>query len=202
MKAYQQYKRMQHIGATRLRLGMSQQLFADAVGISRSHLSMVEAGKRTMPVLALAELAALEIRMAATATIEARENESTQHNPAITDQAENYILQLKAERCRMMAARKEADLAIIIARHQQYTLQLQQVDAMLNIRPDDNSNFHHNNLQILRFNIHQKMEKCSIRRQEALRHKIALLRAEAELYEIRAVSYELRAASCELRAMS
>ena len=60
MKGYRQLKKLQGIGATRLRLGLTQELFALELGMSRSLLSKVENRERSLPLAALAKLSEME----------------------------------------------------------------------------------------------------------------------------------------------
>ncbi len=64
MKAVKFEKDINGFTGIRKRLGYSQQELAKQLGVGRSLLSMVELGRRSLPVAALQKLAALEKRQA------------------------------------------------------------------------------------------------------------------------------------------
>lgn len=65
MKAFKHYKRLKSATSLRLKLGLSQQAFARQIGISKSLVSMVENGRRSLPTQALLKIAELETTLAA-----------------------------------------------------------------------------------------------------------------------------------------
>jgi transcriptional regulator with XRE-family HTH domain len=64
MKTFKQYRRIEGIAATRVRLGLSQQEFADQLGISRSLVAKAEGRQRTLPTSTIVKIASLEILLA------------------------------------------------------------------------------------------------------------------------------------------
>lgn len=181
---------MQGIGATRIRLGMSQTAFAAALEIFRSLLALVETGKRTLPTLALCKLAAMEIQTAAQETLDCMAT-SSPADPALNTGQNHHleILNCKIMKCRMTAAKKECDLALMSARYAEFSKNLAQVDALLANSPEDPGNYHRNNMVIHRWNLKFKVDRNSLPAQNNLRHKIAMLYAEAALLELNARSY-------------
>ncbi|RYZ48806.1 MAG: XRE family transcriptional regulator [Sphingobacteriales bacterium] len=191
MKGFRQFKKAQGIGATRLRLGMTQEVFAMELGISRSLLSLAELGKRSLPTFALAKLAALEVSLAGLETIRGAEAAAAGIQPE--DQFDNdhaaALLHYKEMQCRANADKKQWDLDIMIARYGQLRTSLDEAEQLLANVPGDMDNSYHCTMNILCFSLRRKISKCDIPAQNALRHKIALLHAEAGLHAVNRSCY-------------
>lgn len=63
MKASKKIKLLQGVTAIRVRLGLTQAQLAEQIKVSRSAISMLESGKRTIPTAALIRLSKLEISL-------------------------------------------------------------------------------------------------------------------------------------------
>ncbi|RYZ35131.1 MAG: XRE family transcriptional regulator [Sphingobacteriales bacterium] len=186
MKGFRQFRKAQGIGATRLRLGMTQEVFAMELGISRSLLSLAELGKRSLPTFALAKLAALEIRLAGLETIRSTQEANASRQPVNqsgTDDA-TVLLHYKEMQCRASADKKQWDLDIMVARYGQLRKSLDEAELLLANVADDMDNSYHCTMNILCFNLRRKIKNCDIPAQNALRHKIAMLYTEAAMHAL------------------
>ena len=185
MRSFIEYKKMQGIAATRVRLGLSQEIFAMELGITRSLLSKAENKQRSLPTTALAKLAALEIALAAetTANMDMHSGPATVIESQGTEQA-STIFHYKEMACRAEAERKEFKLAIMLARYNEYRRSLDQLNLLVLANGGDHPRFQPGKLEVSRFLVQQKLNKCDLPVQANLRHKIALLYAEAELHAV------------------
>jgi transcriptional regulator with XRE-family HTH domain len=187
MKAFNHFKTMQGIGATRLRIGMSQEAFATELGISRSMVSMSERGERRLPMSALAKVSALEIRIAAAAMISSKEQmHPMEQCEGILNEHSPFLFKYKAESCRLAADSKECKLQVMIARYNQLRRSLDELELLVKTCPADTDSFQSRKLRFLQTELGFKLNRCSVAAQNALRTKIALLRSEAELHEMNA----------------
>jgi transcriptional regulator with XRE-family HTH domain len=185
MKSFNRFKTMQGIGAVRTRLGLSQELFAMELGISRSMLSKVENKNRTLPTSALVKLAALEISLAGKQTI------AVQQEPHPSELAEDYnndhapsLLHLQQKTCTAEAEKLQFQLDIMMIRYQQVLFSLDQVEQMIEENNANPGRFFPGLLEAHRYAMLRKLNKCSLPAQATLRHKIALQRAAAGLHAV------------------
>ncbi|MBC7937965.1 MAG: helix-turn-helix transcriptional regulator [Rhizobacter sp.] len=176
MKSYDYYKKMQGIGSVRLRLGLSQEVFALELGISRSTLSKVENNQRTLPTTALIKLAALEISLAATVT--SKMELRVQNVKTAACSVMHYYKELN---CRADAERKQVDLEIMLINYNRFKTSFDQISLLIETAGE---RFLPGQLEILKYSLQQKIDKYGPQAQAALRHKIALLNAEASLHAV------------------
>ncbi|MBC7937449.1 MAG: helix-turn-helix transcriptional regulator [Rhizobacter sp.] len=191
MKASKQYHKMQGLAATRLRLGISQQAMALELGISNSFLSRIENGERIIPAAALAKLSALEITIAAAATVQPLQ--AVQGETWSTAEKESFARAAldKGERCRQKAAKLQLDLDIMTTRYNQLCESLNKIASLIS-QPAANGEAapgRASHLEKHRDAMAAKLGRYGRFAQTALRHKIALLYAEADLHTMDAYSF-------------
>ena len=171
--------------ATRIRLGFSQAEFSRHLGISRSLVGLAENRKRSLPSDALVKLASLEILMAGAG----KDKAAPPAHPAETEQQcfdENSetVLHYREMCCRTEAQMLQTRLAQMEARYKQFRQSLDQVEQLLAAQTGaEKEHFGFAYLNLHRYNLCRKIQKCSLPAQTALRNKIALLYAAAELHK-------------------
>ena len=185
MKTYAQYRRLEGIAATRVRLGFSQQAFADQLGISRSMVSKAETRRSTLPTYVLVKLANLEITMAAAMT--AKTNAAQQALPvevenSCTNDHAPMVLEYKEMKCRAEAESLQCQLKLMENKYKQLRDSLTQVEAMIEGGNSVPGNLGTVYLQGHRLDLLKKINKVSQPAQADLRHRVALLHAAAELH--------------------
>lgn len=181
---------MQGIAATRLRLGLSQEMFAIELGVSRSMLSKAENGVRLLPTAALLKLAALEISITAGAPAKLQEQMSkpatgtatiNQSLPLVTATRHSFITE--AEKCKNK-------LDVLIARYKKVLLNMSQVELIMTGMVAENEKFAPGYLQLHRYKQLRKLKHCGPAAQDALRNKISLLYAAQALQAGNIISRE------------
>jgi len=179
MKICRQYKKMQGLGALRMRLGLTQEAFALELGISRSLVSKVENKCRTLPTPALVKLAALEIKLTeAGKTAGPAMLQSMAEEQAMKDQAALRMYCL-ASNFRKKADRLQHQLQLLESSYGQLRLCLQNVEWLLH-SGSVTSGQGQGYLKMHRSILARKLTRCNLPMQVALRQKIALLRAAAD----------------------
>ncbi|RYF89828.1 MAG: XRE family transcriptional regulator [Chitinophagaceae bacterium] len=181
MNAFTQYRRMQGLAATRIRLGLSQELFAMQLGISRSLLSKAENKTRTLPTEALLKFSALEMQLQKQALEKQQQGKhrnaaahSTAQQPDTApafDFKKDYTIE---------ASLKEVELQKMIAVYNNSRLRLAHLEMIIS-DADASVQFLPAFLEIQRFKLLRKLKTCGPAAQVALRHKITLLQAAAAL---------------------
>lgn len=183
MKAYKEYQKMQGLAATRLRLGLSQVSMAIELGISNSLLSQAENGKRSLPTPALAKLAALDIKLAATTSARAANMQpdwSAKERQSIQEKALK-----KEQQCIDRAAKLQSQLDAMKDRYEKLCGRIHKTTAVLEetvTAQAAETSFTDKHLQLHRDILLNKLSSCGPKPQTELRHKIALLHAEAHLH--------------------
>jgi transcriptional regulator with XRE-family HTH domain len=182
MKAFKQYRKLEGIAATRIRLGLSQEAFALELGVSRSLISKAENRERTLPTSAYIKLAGLVITLTAANTagakaqphpVELEESCMNDHAPSVMHYREmNY---------RVEAESLQNKLTMMRARYQQVRQSLEQVELLIAARADSDDQFSKSCLEMHRYNLCRRLNKCSLPAQASLENKIALKQAAAEL---------------------
>ena len=184
MKAFKQYRRIEGIAATRVRLGLSQQEFADQLGISRSLVAKAEGRQRTLPTSTIVKIASLEILLAGANSaksaerphpVEVEETYLNDHAPSLAYH--------KEMRCRAEALSLQCRLDVMEAKYKQLRLSLDQVETLVETGKGKEANFGVGYFEIHRHKLCRTLNKCSMPAQANLRHRIALLYAEAELHK-------------------
>jgi transcriptional regulator with XRE-family HTH domain len=182
MKAYRKYKTAQGIGAIRTRMGLTQQAFAIELGISKSLVSMVENHQRNLPTSALVKLAAMEKAIAVKSTpadqrkphpVELEEDGMNEHAPS--------AMYFKEMNCRLEAQKQQYRLNQMEINYSQLRQSLENLEKLIGSEACLNGNFRQGFLELHRYHITRKLIRCSLPAQAALRHKITLLQAAAEL---------------------
>jgi transcriptional regulator with XRE-family HTH domain len=175
----------QGLYATRIRLGFSQEEFSRHLGISRALVGLAENRKRTLPTAALVKLAGLEILMAGPA----KPTEDLPLHPAETapqsfDEHSEAAIHYKEVCCRADAQLLQVKLTQMESRYKQLRTSLAQIEQLLEAQTDvEKENFGLAYLNLHRYNLCRKIQKCSLPAQAALRNKVALLFAAAELHK-------------------
>ncbi|RYY70769.1 MAG: XRE family transcriptional regulator [Chitinophagaceae bacterium] len=186
MKTYRRVNRSESIAATRIRLGLTQAKFAAELGISRSMLAKVEAKTRHLSTDASIRLASIEIATAGEATV-AASAPALRGDTAICDGEHSFnALRYKEACCRLDAQKKQYELDQMIVKHKVYLDCLAQTDRLLQQAAAGAGQFYPGQLELHREGLIRKLSKCSLPAQAALRHKIALQYAAAELHLINA----------------
>ena len=181
MKATKKLKKLQGIGATRVRLGLTQELFALELGLSRSLLCKVENRQRSLPLTALSKLAEMEKRLSS--IVAAR-------GQAIPAETLQNVTTTPDDDTRAPSARYELQLQ----RLQEKLIQMQQsyaalgvsldcMEGLMNSDPGYPSNEGSVYLQIQCFTLQCKRNKCGLPAQASLQFKIHLLKAAVALQQ-------------------
>jgi len=176
MKAFKQYKRQQGIGATRIRLGLSQQDFAIQLGVSRSLVSKVENRVRSLPLAALAKLSALETVLAGAPVHHGMAGKEQ----GTSEQAAFYLHSKGMDYC-LEIQRLQYRLNGMEAGYQQLCRSLQTIETLLATDAGKEARLGQGFLQLQRHSISRKLIKCALPAQAALRQRIALLQAAEAL---------------------
>jgi transcriptional regulator with XRE-family HTH domain len=184
MKASKLFRNPDGLAATRARLGMSQRDFAQTLGISKALVSMVEGNRRTLPVPCLVKLASLEVAVSGAVTadlkqlphpVEVEAHYLNEHAPV--------MLEYKEMHCRAEARMLESKLEVMGTRYQQLRANLEGIEKLLDetaclqdspLRPC---------LEVHRYSLSRKLTRLGLPAQAALRNKIGLLHAAAELHK-------------------
>jgi hypothetical protein len=86
-------------------------------------------------------------------------------------------------RCRAEALSLQCRLDVMAAKYKQLRLSLDQVEALIETGKAKETNFRVGYFEIHRSTLCRSVNKCSLPAQANLRHRIALLYAEAELHK-------------------
>jgi transcriptional regulator with XRE-family HTH domain len=175
----------QGLYATRIRLGFSQEEFGRHLGISRALVGLAENRKRSLPTAALVKLAGLEILMAGPAqTKEDLPVHPAETAPLCFDEHSEAAIHYKEVCCRTEAQMLQVKLTQMEARYKQVRRSLDVIEQLLEAQNEsEKENFGLAYLNLHRYNLCRKIQKCSLPAQAALRNKVALLFAAAELHK-------------------
>lgn len=189
MKSLKDFEKKHGIAGTRLRLGLTQQVFALELGISRSYLALCENGQRSLPVAALTKLAALHIKIAATDMAHMGSLQKEMFSDAENAKASQEFYK-KEQKCLLEAARCQEVLDKMLVRYQQIRQCLSQVEQLIEAATyDGGTALLPGHLELQRHSLLIKLMKCSQPAQASLRNKIALLYAAAHLHTMSAENY-------------
>lgn len=181
MKKNTAFRRISTLTATRNRLGLTQEEFAEQLGVSRSMIGMAECRQRTLPTETLVKLAALEITMAGNTTegvidkphpAELEESCLNEHSTSMT--------YLKEKSCRAEAELLQCRLTVMESKYRQHRGCVDQLEKLVG---QPTSGFAPGWLETHHYRALCKLNKCSLVAQANLRHKIALLHAAATLHQ-------------------
>jgi transcriptional regulator with XRE-family HTH domain len=182
MKAYRKYKTLQGIGSIRIRLGLTQQAFAVELGISRSLLSLVESRSRTLPTAALVKLAAMEAAIAGACNpYAAGKPHPAESQDTGADKYAPAAIQGREMNSRLQAAQQQYRLKQMELNYGQLRQNLQNIEQVIGAGAFLDGHFSTGFLEGQRYNILRKLSNCNLPAQLALRHKIVMLQAAAEL---------------------
>jgi transcriptional regulator with XRE-family HTH domain len=187
MKAFNNYQKLQGIAGTRIRLGFTQEGFAMELGISRSLLSKAESHTRSLPMWALAKLAALEIMLAAAASAAVKNGIRERVQPD-SSRAEYEVSRMKYKEmeCTMRAERLECKLQLMMACYAQDCRSLDNINLLIKAAEEGTQHFESCHLRMLRYTLETKVRKNGVSAQAAMRHKIALLYTASHLHALAA----------------
>lgn len=182
MKGYRQLKKLQGIGATRLRLGLTQELFALELGMSRSLLSKVENRERSLPLAALAKLSEMEKRLSLHPALPggAMHLERPQHASLPT--ADFTMVRRAREEPQLKELRKKLEQM-----QQSYAVlgaSMACMEQLMQADPGYPSNPGSVYLQIQCYTLQCKLKKCGPTAQNGLHLRIQLLEARMELQQV------------------
>ncbi|RYZ35277.1 MAG: helix-turn-helix domain-containing protein [Sphingobacteriales bacterium] len=172
---------MNSIAATRIRLGLSQELFAMELGVSRSTLSKAENRIRSLPTEAMLKLAQLEIHFAATVNDKLATAVLSDPPPInISPQKLNYLSKAMCGRYREI---ERLEIKLQDLRSQQ--IKMEYASFLLEIAEKKSdvqeSGLDPRFLPLQRYGIFKKLQKCGPEAQEILRNKILIIKAAAAL---------------------
>ena len=181
MKAYTEYKRMNSIAATRIRLGISQEMFAMELGVSRSMVSKAENRTRSLPMPAMLKLAALELSLATEVTDKAVDAVGTAADRPSFTFRQTLAMVRTVGRCSSEIERLKEQLYKLETEHFKIQLGLKQVELME--MPGDSAvaRVDPRYLPMRRYKLLKKLQKCGPPAQEILKNKVLLLTAAATL---------------------
>lgn len=165
------------LAATRIRLGFSQQQFADELGVAKSVIAMAEINRRPLPTALLLKIAALE-------TCLANQSGKTALMPKHPGEADDWSecnwmiakMRYRSARCLDQAALLQNKLTAMENRYHETRNALQLIEEQLSIKDKNKLN---TNLQHVQDRLVQQLQSCGQPAQALLSIRIALLEAEA-----------------------
>ena len=184
MKKVRTEKRGAHIKALRLRLGITQEVFALALGVSRPFLCHCETGRRNLTKEALQKFSRLVMEM----------NSKEMLAPApvslppgyLQQRQEMAILESQTDVARhaTLASETEVKLLEMTSLHNQLLEQIGQVERLLASYQNKEDNFFSPQfLQLHKEVLMTKLQECDDFAQSRLRHKISLALSARHLAE-------------------
>ena len=181
MKTGSDHPQTQGLADIRQQLGLSQQLMAYQLGISRSLVSRAEKYNRSLPAAALQKLAALEKRMATADIVVTRfslpKTDISNKNGIITAKKFNTAEEAKLEVLTVKLSQMKE-------RYQQLQQQLADLMAMKQAG-EGSAELAPALLELQHYKLLRKLHHCNIPAQQKLEHKIYLLTADIMLAQAR-----------------
>lgn len=163
------------IAGVRLSMGLSQEIFAMELGISRSLLSKVENKKRHLPTDAILKLVALEVNI--TNSVRPVENNLLQEvleRPVFDKEPFGIKSKVTEKETRLKIKKMQGRLDTMIACYDQLHQSLHRVEMMLEDKMNS-GRFMPGVLEMHRYKLLRKLNKCDLVYQEILRNEIVLL---------------------------
>ncbi len=172
MKTSKQLKILAGVTRVRIHLGMTQQMFAQYLGVSKSLISMVENGNRQLPAKAMMMICELENGLESTTeSAEAMPQTiaASAANPANSwQQAELYVKQLRLQEL-------QYDYARMNRRYEQLAKSLAHIGQLLNMPDHAASSRGRKILEFQLFKLGQQLKSCDYAARAKKEFQIGLL---------------------------
>ena len=181
MKAYKEYRQLNSIASTRIKLGLSQEMFAIELGVSRSAVSKAENKTRSLPTAALLKLAALELSLAAEASdiVQSQYMKSLvkpETGPTAFKLFNTRTGNLREEISRLLEKQNHLE-----SEYEKLQTALAQVKLMEADEGTATGRFDPSYLPIRKYKLLRRLNRCGPDAQQALRSKILMHRMAAIL---------------------
>ena len=175
------FKHFNKTAACRLKLGLTQEQLAMELGISVSMVKMVESNQRRLSMEKLAQVARMEqdFDMLQQGQLTASPVLKQLHGHAAERQVKN--MEYLILRCRYRAMALKRQLKKMKQEHDALRTTVLNQEAMQAMRPGKNGPA--DNIKLNMPGMLKKLMSCSLQAQEMTRKRIALLEAEAMMYQ-------------------
>lgn len=174
-------KRLSGLAAIRRRLGLNQEQLANQLHVHRSTIKLVEQGKRSLPTAALMLVANMEILLdSETQHTKYETIHPAEHNAVTTFRMSYDMLFARGSKCRLNSYELAKKLEMMTGLYQKTRAWLTVIE--LSVKENHPDQITAESWKKQQQHAFKTLNKCALPMQVLLKCRIAILDAEAELY--------------------